>query len=570
MATFSGLTNTTIPISGPWKGVAYGNGIFVAVSSGSGIMYSTDGRTWNAVSIGEFFNCVTYGNGKFVAIASSVIWISTDGREWTRQSGNLPSDTSWHCVAYGNGRFVAMASTGISAYSTDGISWSVGSPIISGDWTAIIYTGSRFVAVGWRAIYTSENGSGWTNITPVDYPDSWLSIAYGNGVLIASGGTYKLRSTDGGVTWKQTPMPHTYYYGVTYANGVFVAVTQGDKYCVYSTDGGVTWTTVALPVVATWLVVTDGATVAAIPQNNTTAVYAVINSAPSVPNSITVPTSIEGGTSIGVSWGASTDADGNLAGYILERSVDGGEWTQIYRGALSSFTDAITFGWTSVTYRVKAYDAFSSESAYTTSATRSVKNNEPPTISGTDGDLGTFGTSFTSQFYTIMDPQADAVSVVERVDGVVKRSYNASLGGSNTFSFAQAEWRQVLNGKHTITITATDSKGAQTVRTWTFTKSVTTLTFTITPLPADAMPDRCVVQAVGGFPEGSSLKVEVSNNANDASPFWEDVSAKLGKKHFFANTAKTASAWGFGLRVTLKRNTATGAVWLDYITINYR
>ena len=84
------------------------------------------------------------------------------------------------------------------------------------------------------------------------------------------------------------------------------------------------------------------------------------------------------------------------------------------------------------------------------------------------------------------------------------------------------------------------------------------------------MPDRCVVQAVGGFPEGSSLKVEVSNNANDASPFWEDVSAKLGKKHFFANTAKTASAWGFGLRVTLKRNTATGAVWLDYITINYR
>ena len=299
--------------------------------------------------------------------------------------------------------------------------------------------------------------------------------------------------------------------------------------------------------------------------------YSLIpNTAPSAPNSITVPTSIEGGTSIGVSWGASTDAEGNLAGYVLERSVDGGAWTQIYRGALSSFTDAITFGWTSVTYRVKAYDAFSAESAYTTSATRSVKNNEPPTISGTDGDLGTFGTSFTSQFYTIMDPQADAVSVVERVDGVVKRSYNASLGGSNTFSFAQADWRQVLNGKHTITITATDSKGAQTVRTWTFTKSVTTLTFTITPLPADAMPDRCVVQAVGGFPEGSSLKVEVSNNANDASPFWEDVSAKLGKKHFFANTAKTASAWGFGLRVTLKRNTATGAVWLDYITINYR
>jgi hypothetical protein len=99
---------------------------------------------------------------------------------------------------------------------------------------------------------------------------------------------------------------------------------------------------------------------------------------------------------------------------------------------------------------------------------------------------------------------------------------------------------------------------------------VNTLTFTITPLPADAMPDRCVVDAVGGFPSGSTLKVEVCNNANDASPRWEDVSDKLRKKHFFANTTKTASAWAFGLRCTLTRGTATGSVWLDYITINYR
>ena len=299
--------------------------------------------------------------------------------------------------------------------------------------------------------------------------------------------------------------------------------------------------------------------------------YSVIyNAAPTAPGSITVAGVINGGTTTTVSWTAGADTDGNLAGYILERSVAGGAWGQVYKGALRSFTDSIVLGWASVAYRVKSYDAYDAESAYTTSATRTVNNNTSPTISGTDGNLGSYSTAFTAQSYTVNDAQGGTVTVVERLDGVVKRTFSATLGGSNSFSFTTAEWRQVLNGVHTITITATDSQGLATVRTWTFTKAVNTLTFTITPLPADAMPDRCVVDAAGNFPTGSTLKIEVCNNANDASPRWEDVSAKLGEKHFFTNASKTASAWAFGLRCTLTRGTATGAVWLDYITINYR
>lgn len=199
-----------------------------------------------------------------------------------------------------------------------------------------------------------------------------------------------------------------------------------------------------------------------------------------------------------------------------------------------------------------------------------LENNKAPMISGADGNLGSFGDVFAAQGYTVSDEEGDAVTVVERLDGVVKRTYTATLGEVASFSFNADEWLQVLNGPHTITIAATDSLGLSTVRTWTFTKSVNTLNFTITPLPADAMPDRCVVAAVGGFQAGSSLKIEVCNNANDASPKWEDVSGKLGKKHFFTNTTKTAAAWAFGLRCTLTRGTATGPVWLDYITINYR
>lgn len=296
----------------------------------------------------------------------------------------------------------------------------------------------------------------------------------------------------------------------------------------------------------------------------------VYNAAPTPPTSITVPTAIEGGTSATIGWGVASDPESNLAGYVLERSVAGGAWTQIYRGTLRSYSDAITFGWTSVTYRVKGYDVYGAESDYTTSATRAIANNSAPTISGTNGALGTFGAAFTAQAYTVTDAQSDAVTVVERLDGVTKRSYTAALGAANSFAFTAAEWQQILNGNHTITVTATDSKGKASVRTWTFVKAQNSLQFTITPLPADDMPDRCVVGAVGNFPTGSTITVEVCNNAKDATPMWENITAKLGQKHFFANRSKTAASWAFGLRVSLNRGTATGAVWLDYININFR
>lgn len=101
--------------------------------------------------------------------------------------------------------------------------------------------------------------------------------------------------------------------------------------------------------------------------------YTVIyNQAPTAPSSITVPSEVLGGENLSISWAASTDPDGNLSGYVLERKVGSGTWAQIYKGSSRSYTDAITYGWTSVQYRVKAYDAAGAESAYTTSATRTL------------------------------------------------------------------------------------------------------------------------------------------------------------------------------------------------------
>ena len=83
--------------------------------------------------------------------------------------------------------------------------------------------------------------------------------------------------------------------------------------------------------------------------------YTVIyNQAPTAPSSITVPSEVLGGENLSISWAASTDPDGNLSGYVLERKVGSGTWAQVYKGSARTYTDTITYGWTSVQYRVKA------------------------------------------------------------------------------------------------------------------------------------------------------------------------------------------------------------------------
>ena len=55
--------------------------------------------------------------------------------------------------------------------------------------------------------------------------------------------------------------------------------------------------------------------------------YTIIwNRAPSAPSTITVPETVRGGSTLEISWGTSTDADGILSGYILERQNNVGSW----------------------------------------------------------------------------------------------------------------------------------------------------------------------------------------------------------------------------------------------------
>ena len=285
-----------------------------------------------------------------------------------------------------------------------------------------------------------------------------------------------------------------------------------------------------------------------------------------------MPTEVIGGENLTISWGQSTDADGNLSGYVLERKYDGGTWAQIYKGSARSFSDPITYGWTSVQYRVKAYDAAGAESAYTTSAARDVINNRPPVISGSDGDLGSYTNAAPSFDYTVTDADGHQVTAVERLDGTKVKEYTVTLGEANSFSIGADEWQKILNGSHTITITATDAKDASTVRTMTFTKAVSAVEFEQTlAMAADDMPTKALVNIQGNFPTGCTLQVWICNNGNDASPTWEDITTKVlsSQKHFFTNTAKTADNWGVKIKVKLLRGSATETCYIQSVGGNF-
>lgn len=290
-------------------------------------------------------------------------------------------------------------------------------------------------------------------------------------------------------------------------------------------------------------------------------VEVVNNNAPSAPPAISVPNEVKGGEQLVVSWTAASDSDGNLSGYILERATNGGSsYTQVFKGNALSFTDSITKGWTSVRYRVKAYDSYEAESGYTTSPERTVDNNTAPTITCdyADGaDLGTKSSGFTVS-YSVNDVDSDdTLTVVEKLDGVQKRSFTATRNQSNSFAVTGEYFQKILNGQHTMVISVSDGK-VTTTRTFTFTKSVTTAVITLEePMEADTQITICAITVAGSIPADAEYTVEVTNNAKDTSPVWEDctTAAKNGTNYLFTNET-AANGFAFNFRVTASRGSS--------------
>ena len=237
-----------------WAGVAYGNGIFVAVARNGGSATSPDGITWTvnaAVSGNPNFSTVTFGGGKFVADTDTyVTYTSSNGVTWT-QGSSISSSPIFRSMTYGNATYVAVSSSGIFK-STDGLSWT------SDTLPAFVYEAYNFFQVAYgngifmvvgrdKDILISTDGTTWTAETVANagtayWPAQWEGVSYANNVWVI-GNAYGLSaySNNNGATWNSTTWhdPLGRGTGVAASDGsAYVIVNSGQNYTQYSTTCG--------------------------------------------------------------------------------------------------------------------------------------------------------------------------------------------------------------------------------------------------------------------------------------------------------------------------------------------
>jgi hypothetical protein len=306
--------------------------------------------------------------------------------------------------------------------------------------------------------------------------------------------------------------------------------------------------------------------------------YTVIfNTPPTKPSYISSnTTNILGGNTATISWGTSSDPDGDAVKYILQRKVNGTSgWTTITSNLkTTSYTDSITFGWKTVQYRVAAYDNEipNDNNSYTLSSVYSITNNTPPTISGADKDLGTFSNTGTAIAYTVKDNENNAVTVNISIDGKSLSNTSVTLGQEYKINLTGEAWITLNNGRHSVKIEATDSQGASATRTYTFIKSVTKMTFmNKVPYSSTNMPGRAKIYVNRQIPTNAIFKVYACNNAFDTKPTWEDVTSSVTNNlvFMFTNKTKTASDWGVKIKVVVDRNNTAGECYISEVGGNF-
>lgn len=187
---------------------------------------------------------------------------------------------------------------------------------------------------------------------------------------------------------------------------------------------------------------------------------------PSAPSYISVNRVIAGWQST-VTWGESTDSDGTIQNYTLERNYSQTGWNEVQSSLSRSFSESIQSSWTTVQYRVKAVDNSGTPSPYTTSELYQIKSDilmiSGPTLKNFGIKMGTFG--FSVEVYIAGTPSSNTVNVEIKVDDSVNYSQTVVAG---TEALTEIDTTTLSEGDHTITVTATKGGYDTAVETYTF------------------------------------------------------------------------------------------------------
>ena len=198
-----------------------------------------------------------------------------------------------------------------------------------------------------------------------------------------------------------------------------------------------------------------------------------------------------------------------------------------------------------------------------------VSVNTAPTVSTDGAALGRKNAAFAWK-YTVRDADGDTLTVTEKLDGkTTKTRTGVASGTAMTFeqTASAAGFQKILNGNHTITVEVSDGK--ETVSTSaTFTKAVHAASVTLAePLAVEGDITVAVLQVTGSIPDDAKFKAEVTNNALDSSPVWQDATteAKKGANIVFENKTATNGA-AFNFRVSVERGESGEGGYIEAVS----
>ena len=256
--------------------------------------------------------------------------------------------------------------------------------------------------------------------------------------------------------------------------------------------------------------------------------------------------------------------NGSSAAIWWLRSPDTGSisnvWFVVTDGSGSGF-------WYNNSYGVRP--AFILPSTLVVSDDGTVSVNTAPTVSTDGAALGRKNASFAWK-YTVRDADGDTLTVTEKLDGkTTKTRTGVASGTALTFeqTASAAGFQKILNGNHTITVEVSDGK--ETVSTSaTFTKAVHAASVTLAePLAVEGDITVAVLQVTGSIPDDAKFKAEVTNNALDSSPVWQDATTevKKGVNIVFENKTATNGA-AFNFRVSVERGESGEGGYIEAVS----
>ena len=198
-----------------------------------------------------------------------------------------------------------------------------------------------------------------------------------------------------------------------------------------------------------------------------------------------------------------------------------------------------------------------------------VSTNTAPAINASSTNLGKQNAPFNFA-YTVTDADGDTLTVTEKLDGKTTATRTGIASGT-ALTFGQGStaenFQRILNGSHTIQITANDGKDSTSLNA-TFTKSVTSASVTLAePLTVEGDITVAVLQVTGSIPDDAVFKAEVTNNAKDAAPVWQDVTTEVrkGVNIVFENKTATNGA-AFNFRVSVERGESGEGGYIEAVS----